>query len=359
MLWLEIFNCNQHWKIDVDNKRNNLFDLMRIIAAYAVMYSHYHAFVKIPEPMVFGIVSVGTLAVIVFFSISGYLITYSYLNSKDNLEYLFKRCKRIFPALFFCSIFMVYFICPVFGNGNAIKYITSKNALLTFIDYATLGWVPIDTNGFASTYMHRNSLNGSLWSLGYEFTAYILLMLILDKKNFMKLKMLISTAICIIIAYISNQLKVPADIRHFINDNFILFSSVARGSLYFIPFAVGSLLALTRDWWNLAKVKIFLVAFGIVIIFLFSKKTITDTAFFFSIPFIILPIAVSFKDRLVNGRFDISYGLYIYAYPIQQIVANELSLSFWSGLLVSIVITTSIAIASWTFIEKPAIKFKW
>lgn len=340
------------------SSRDNIFDIIRLIAAYAVMFSHYHAFSGIPEPMIFGIVSLGTLSVIVFFSISGFLITKSYINSKNAIDYVSKRCKRIFPALFFCSLIMIYIICPLFGIGDAVTYILSKNAFITFLDYSTLGWVPLDTNGFAKNYIHRNSLNGSLWSLGYEFTAYILIMLVLFTKKNLKIKMTLALIVCVLVAYISNHTKVPADIRHFINDHFILFSSVARGSLYFIPFAVGSLLAITQEKWNTKVGKIILVICGVTIISLFSQKNITDTAFFFSIPLIILPIAISFKDSIINGRFDISYGVYIYAYPIQQIIANEAHLPFSLGLFASVIITTLLATASWFLIEKPMIKTK-
>ncbi|MCK1305760.1 hypothetical protein [Bradyrhizobium sp. 45] len=63
-------------------------------------------------------------------------------------------------------------------------------------------------------------------------------------------------------------------------------------------------------------------------------------------------IGTSFGDRLILGRFDISYGVYIYAFPIQQIVINRLVEGFWSSMLVSAVLTTLAGILSYYLVER-------
>lgn len=342
----------------VQRNRSNLFDIIRLTSAFAVMYSHHHAFSGLPEPKVFGITKLGTFAVIVFFSISGFLITKSYMKSQSAIEYLSKRCKRIFPALFVCCFIMIYILCPIFGTGDGIKYALSHNAMVTFVNYITLDWIPLDINGFASDYIHENAINGSLWSLGYEFSAYMLLMLFFFTKRHLTIKCLIALFFCISLTLITQQNLMSYEMKHFINDNIILYSSLTRGSLFLTPFAVGALLACTQRYWDAIQWKSVLICTGIALIFFFSEKSETDIYFYFSIPLIVLPLGLSFKDHFIKGKFDISYGIYIYAYPVQQIVVNELQLSFWVSLIIAALITTLLASLSWLYIEKPFLSNK-
>jgi len=54
-----------------------------------------------------------------------------------------------------------------------------------------------------------------------------------------------------------------------------------------------------------------------------------------SLAVLIIVIGVSLKDNLIRGRFDISYGIYIYAFPLQQIVINRVTGNFWAGMAIS------------------------
>ncbi|WP_375540924.1 acyltransferase family protein [Klebsiella pneumoniae] len=74
------------------------------------MISHHFALNGLPEPKIFGSTKLGTLAVIIFFSISGYLITSSFINSKTTISYIKKRVLRIFPGLIACSFIMTLLI---------------------------------------------------------------------------------------------------------------------------------------------------------------------------------------------------------------------------------------------------------
>ena len=58
----------------------------------------------------------------------------------------------------------------------------------------------------------------------------------------------------------------------------------------------------------------------------------------------------------IKGRFDISYGIYIYAWPIQQIVSKELSLNFYVEMAISLGLTIIAASLSWKFVESPFLR---
>lgn len=77
-----------------------------------------------------------------------------------------------------------------------------------------------------------------------------------------------------------------------------------------------------------------------------------------SVPVSVIIISSHIKDRLINGKFDYSYGVYIYSFPIQQVVINNAGFSFATSLVVSLTLTLIMAVASWHLIEKRIIKRK-
>ena len=73
----------------------NNFDAIRIVAAFTVLYSHQFALTGRPEPSFFGLHSWGGLAVIVFFVVSGFLVTGSWYNDPSVLRFGARRVLRL------------------------------------------------------------------------------------------------------------------------------------------------------------------------------------------------------------------------------------------------------------------------
>lgn len=70
------------------------------------------------------------------------------------------------------------------------------------------------------------------------------------------------------------------------------------------------------------------------------------------IPALVIIIGVSITDKLIYGRFDYSYGVYIYAFPVQQIIINHTSLGFYSNMLLSALMTLFLGALSWHLVER-------
>lgn len=72
--------------------------------------------------------------------------------------------------------------------------------------------------------------------------------------------------------------------------------------------------------------------------------------------FAVVVIGESFSEKLVSGKFDIPYGLYIYGFPIQQIVINEVTHRFWLGMAISALLAVAAGYLSYRFVEKPFLR---
>ncbi|EPM2058368.1 acyltransferase family protein, partial [Escherichia coli] len=150
--------------------RNNCFDIIRLFAAIIVIISHQYSLSGLTEPTFLGMTTLGGLGVIIFFAISGFLITKSCINSERFDLFLLKRVRRIFPALIPCSIFM-YLVLGVYLEWDSLDEYISFSILKNILNVITLQGAPAHS-GIFNGFIHPYSLNDSLWTLPLEFTCY-------------------------------------------------------------------------------------------------------------------------------------------------------------------------------------------
>ncbi|MFK3725698.1 acyltransferase family protein [Pseudomonas monteilii] len=320
--------------------RNNSFDLIRHIAAMAVLVSHHFVLSGQSEPTFFGVNSLGGFAVIAFFAISGYLITQSFQRS-SLLSYGSKRAARIFPALIACAFVMVYLIWSVYSK-SFLATVGSQEALLKFLQISSFGPAKIDE--VTRDFIFPDSLNGSLWTLKLEFGCYIFLALALTLVRQPLMPILMLLVIC--------ALNVASTwISHPFASKAVIYTSVC------MSFFVGSILAFYQKLLDSFKSKATLAGLGFSLTFIavagFQPSMISSIGF----SLIVLALGTMHKERIIRGRFDISYGLYLYAFPVQQLMINCTDLGFFPSMVVSACVTTLLATLSWVYIEKPALAF--
>lgn len=327
-------------------QRSNSFDLVRHIAAFMVLISHHYALRGEKEPTFFSFGSYGSVAVTIFFVISGYLVSKSCLNSISFVSFMEKRIRRIFPALVVCCFIMVFFVIPFFTNLDLWSYFTSGNTYVMFGNGILL--LGVKPNNIFTDFIYPHSINGSLWTLPYEFFFYILIGgVIVSIKNY-RAPLLIFFLSFVISIYVH---------RNFSPSDFQIYSiRLDRVFKLLFVFSLGSLLAHTEKSWNNRQVKFFLTAVSVIVIF--CQYTRGD--FFIigniALSFLIIVIAMSFKDPLIRNRFDISYGIYIYAFPVQQIIINKVPMPFLWSLLLTCMVTVLFATASWVLVERRFLK---
>lgn len=325
-------------------ERNNSFDIIRHGAAYMVLFSHHYALSGMAEPVFFNWNTPGFIAVAIFFSISGYFMPQSFDRSMNFIEFMIKRCKRIFPGLLVCSIVMYFLIGIFFNSGSSSSYILSGDALIKTIRNTI--FIQEQIPGVFSDFKYQSVINGSLWTLPIEFVCYLMIGFLLSISKTWKVPCFLF--VTSIIATIT--LNYQTDLYAYYS---VPFKFLA---LYMIPFSFGALLSITKSaWWRYRN---YLILISCLMLIATSGKPEIQIVGLICVSTLTIMLGLMAKDKFICGRFDVSYGVYIYAFPVQQIVINTITSDFYGSMILSFIITTFLASISYKFIESPFIRKK-
>ena len=160
-------------------RENNNLDVFRIVAACLVIVGHsYVLFPSVGEEDIIrqftGFTYSGSLAVKIFFFISGMVVTNSIITSSSFVHFTISRFFRIFPALIFLCLITVFLIGPIVSNLNSSDYFSSE------LPYRYLKNIFLKTEyalpGVFTSNNYPNAVNGSLRTLPYEVGCYLFLL---------------------------------------------------------------------------------------------------------------------------------------------------------------------------------------
>jgi peptidoglycan/LPS O-acetylase OafA/YrhL len=328
----------------ISKHQNNCFDTIRHCAAFLVLYSHHHPLSGLKEPTIPKWDTYGFLAVTIFFAIAGYFMPASHAASSGFMPFMARRCRRIFPALIVCSFIIVYVIGSVFTRTDIASYLLSKEQLRNFIGFSAFLGQPIPT--VFADFIYKDAIDGSLWTLPVEFAWYIVLGTCLSFSSSWKTAaaLLASSAIIVVVLLTTRS------------DYAFYGVSLSYFALFGVSFATGALLGMTRDCWR--PYRLYLVLVSILFLVMLRGRPEIQVLGTASIAILTVIAGSSFADVLIRGRFDISYGVYLYAFPIQQIVINRLTSEFYTSITISAILTALAGTASHFFIERPFLREK-
>jgi peptidoglycan/LPS O-acetylase OafA/YrhL len=328
------------------NSRFNLFDFMRLIAATLVIYSHSFPLLGLTPPDLitkfFPFINSGGLGVLIFFSISGYLNAKSAIKHDTSLFYL-NRALRIFPGLLVAILFSVFIIGTICSDLTAAQYFSSAQT------WQYVFHIPLVTHGhyLPGVFEHnlyQNAVNGSLWTLPTEFALYLMLPPTLKMFRNKSIACFIAAVLMLCVYLLS---MIPSVSAH-AGNTFGLGPLTAVSGNAFV-FSVGALIAMTEP--NLSKT-VFVFLIGLLAAA--AKFGFGSVLFLLVIPFVIIKIGL-LETKIFALKNDISYGVYIYGFPVQQAVWHFLKQSMPAVvmMLISFLITAILAALSWRLIEKP------
>jgi peptidoglycan/LPS O-acetylase OafA/YrhL len=308
----------------------NSFDLLRLLAAVSVIFHHVAPLSGRPIVRLFS-TDLGELGVGVFFVISGYLVTASWRRAPALWPFLKKRLLRIEPGLA-VSLAVTAFILGAFATNLPLAdYLRAPQVWLYVARNALLYPVTYDLPGVFTHNPLPLHVNGSLWTLRLEFSCYLAVAALgltgrLTPRVTAALA-LAAGAVFLVLHVLRPDLRASGPIR---------LADIA---------ALNGFLFLAGAWLNLRGRPVPLWA-----AVLLSPLLLTPV-WIFGLPAAVIALG---ELRSVRMPADISYGLYIYAFPLQQILAGYGHLTFITALAA----TVPFALASWFLVEKPALRLK-
>ena len=340
-----------------DEHFENNFDFLRFLAATFVIISHSFALtLNQTDPLgnFTGFMTMGSLGVAIFFTISGYLILKSWDRKREPISFFKNRILRIFPGLT-CVVLITVFVI-----GPLVTILSWKNYFLNTETWVYFNNIILNIQfslpGVFVNNPYPNSVNGSLWTLPIEFCCYILVFILglfLVYRNRYNLIIIFAIQSLIFLAF-------PLQLQK-ISPPFFPFTNAYQIVLLTLFFSAGMIFYAFKDLIK-PDFKISVILFFIFMsTFLFAKVALANFMMIIFVSYLTMVIAFLPLPHLhlfgKNG--DFSYGLYIYAFPIQQtLVFCFKGLSILSLFISSFLCTLFIAILSWNFIENPCLKLK-
>jgi peptidoglycan/LPS O-acetylase OafA/YrhL len=341
---------------DLANGKDNNFNLLRLLAALAVLVTHSFALVSgdpQTEPLRAWIgLTIGDFAVDAFFITSGFLVTASLVRKQSIRHFIFSRALRIYPALLVMLVLTVFALGLLVTSLDAIKYLSSTQTYRYFIKCALLIFnIEYVLPGVFENNPVKFAVNGSLWSMPWELRMYALLLSIwIAAKLFRRsgLTFLNRGVLVIFLASLALHFRFnfgSENTDHGIRLLYMFFSGAAfycfrdniRLSNPAVVFILGLLLAST------SHKEAFFVAYTLL----------------YSYVVLWLAYVPSGSIREYNSFGDYSYGTYIYAYPIQQLTIKFFpTLSVIGMIFVSALLTLIFASGSWHLVEARALNLK-
>lgn len=333
----------------------NNFDVLRILFAWFVIISHSYVLngQGATDPLanitdnylVFSYIGVKG-----FFIISGYLIFQSLQRSKSIGEYLIKRILRIFPGLFVVlalTLLFVYFIYP----HSTIPYLFDPEIYKYFLGNLSLFMPHFYIRGVFE-HQFTNAINGSLWTIEFEFLFYVILLIVFPiRKNIKYTRFTLIALICLFT--IGNM--------YFQTSLFTITKPVNLGLTFELGsfFMMGSFMACFE--WDAIPNKPTLLIGAIILFLLTVVFKLNHTFLAFSLTIIILGIGKR-KSTIASLTHkylgDPSYGIYLYAFPLQQIIIYYVHPSTLTLFITSSIGAFILGYLSWNLVEKKALKYK-
>ncbi len=336
--------------------RNNALNAFRLALAAEVMLFHSWPITGRTPPATF-LQLFFSVGVDGFFAISGFLITASWLNDPRVRDYLVARALRILPAFYVCLALTAFAFAPLsvaIQGGSATKLLLSNAPIEYVLKNSAVAYLHPSVGGTPFGVSRAGRWNGSLWSLVWELMCYL--------------------AVAVIgVAGLANRRWVSPVILALATVGALFVPPLTFTEAWTIPqLAVRSAImfsagALLYQWRDKIPARWSLVAVSVVIVLACSQLPDYRVVAALPLAYAVVASGVLIHNKRLRLRTDVSYGVYIYAFPTQQML-TICGLAWLNPVVffaLSVVATLPLALLSWFLVEKPArslkfrLKHKW
>lgn len=378
----------------VSNDRNNNINIIKFLASILVVYSHSFDLSgnKMLEPfrLIRAKTTLGGIAVSIFFVISGFLVVQSLENSKSIEKYIFSKWKRLIPGLFFASIFIVLILGTFYTDKKLLEFIKDKEVLKFIFENISLIKTKYIIGDIFRNNIYPSALNGAWWTLPWQFCCYVILILLtaFDYKNskislgiFLvllgigiykpwRISIVLIIYLYFLFMYFLKGFDKNYKINIYRNKKYFLFIQLSSMFLYLLTnnlgikvismFLAGSLFYIYRNSITLSKSRL-IISVLILLLSLSNKYFLTISEVLFGSYIILyLSYGVRIKISKFGKKGDLSYGIYLYHFFIQQLIVSEfkneiLPLKLF---ILSFVFSYLLSLLSWNILEKKLLNYK-
>lgn len=335
--------------------RSNNFDFLRLVFASLVVITHSYALSGATQGdplshLTNGQMEFSYLGVHGFFIISGYLIFKSLLRCKGLSDFYWKRLLRLFPALL-VILFLTVLLAPAVYESS-VPYLQNKSVYTYIPQNITLFFRQKGIDGVFESNPYKHSINGSLWTICYEFSMYVMVSLLffIRKKTFVKT--------VVILLFISSY------IFSIFQPYFLygLFLKMALGSNHFYNlmcfFAGGMVLTYLN---TNKRTENILIILSFIVLIVSIYLNISRYTCYITLPLLVILLgkrSTRYLNKVGDVIGDTSYGIYIYSFPIQQALMYFYKLDTVPLLIFSLPLSILLGYLSWHLIEKKALGYK-
>jgi peptidoglycan/LPS O-acetylase OafA/YrhL len=338
--------------------RHNNFDALRLVAAVSVVFSHSFLIAEGTQNREWliwltGNQSIlGLVGVFVFFAISGFLVTQSFEATGNARDFLAKRALRIFPGLFVATLLSAFALAPLvttlwpsafLGRPEPYEYVIG-NTLLDQTVHELPGVMFVNNPVGLE-------INGSLWTLRLEFTMYLMVLAL------GVLRLLTVRAALLLLAFGMACL-------HFnMLDEFEKwgwFFQLLSGWGWLVGFFAAGMVLYKLRHTRVFDGRVALLALAGLVLSVPLRQFILLFPLFGC--YLALWLALTPRLPVIPAaRFgDLSYGIYIYGWPVEQGVVWLLGgrAAWWQVFLLALPAAAGLAFLSWHLVERPALRLK-
>ncbi|MFE7416411.1 acyltransferase family protein [Rhodococcus sp. NPDC057529] len=288
---------------------------------------------------------VGSFRVDAFFAISGFLVLRTWNRNPTVRTYLRARAYRLLPAFWVNLIVTAFVIAPIatqVAGGDVIALFRGEHSAWRYVVQNSTTWVFFyDIDGTPNNVPFPGAWNGSIWMLKWEVAAYVGLLIIGITGVVRKRLLILSLAAAFWVLVLLNSVTELSPSNNF-----------HEASRFGLMFSVGAALWAYSDKikvdWRLSVIS----CLGILIGVWLPDYRLSAAP---SLAYLVFWLAVHMKNAKFIRRNDYSYGIFLYSFPVQQLILC-LGFPYRSPVLFfifALTLTLPFAVASWHLVEKP------